>query len=371
MSRPVASVPLLALAAVTIALALGWAPRETYASPGSYHVRQITELTAGGRVDWSQDGRWIYFDDKDVDGMWDVYRIRPDGTARSCLTCDHPQLPNKQQGQPEASPDGRYLVFQAEKLVHAPPYYSTLPGAGHYNDLWVLDLWTDDAYQLTDVNPDSLSGSLHPQFNHDGTKLLWGDMEGPGGRFGDWQLVIADFVTGPTPHLENLQYYNPGPKPLLLESHGWGPDDSWIYFTCTPFADMNDNDMDICRMDFANPTEVTRLTFSSGLNGEPGEWDEHAHLSPRGDVFSWGSSNGYGTEPGDDYWAWLRTEIWLMNADGSQPLQITDYNSSADIILRDNEWNPARDGRRQQLVVSLHDKTTRQGEVVIIDFLVQ
>jgi Tol biopolymer transport system component len=273
----------------------------------------ITTLTAhGGRVDWSPDGAWIYFDRLELDGFWDVYRVHPDGSSEKCLTCDAPRLPNKNQGQPAAHPSGRYLLFEAEKARHAGEagQWGTHPGGGFYSDLWVLDLESGDSHQLTDVRSTiPAGGSLHAHFSHDGTRLLWGDYEGPGGRFGDWRLAVADFVPTPAPHLENRQYYNPGPQPMWMESHGWGPDESWIYFTCTPVAGMHDNDMDICRMDLENPADVTRLTLTSGLNGESGEWDEHAHLSPAGDVFSWMSSVPHSTEAGEDYRRWLRTEL--------------------------------------------------------------
>jgi len=338
--------------------------------PG-YEVVSITTLTTnGGRVDWSPDGEWIYYDRLGPDGFWDVYRIHPDGTGNECLTCDKEALPNKNQGQPEVHPQGRYLVFQAEKATHpggiGDP--ATGPGRGYYNDLWVLDLETGDFYQLTDVRSGfPAGGSLHAHFSNDGTKLLWSDLEGGGGRFGDWQLAVADFITSPTPHLTNTVYYNPGPQPVWLEAHGWGPDDSWIYFTCTPVAGMDDNDQDICRMDFSNPTEVTRLTFTSGLNGEPGEWDEHAHLSPLNDVFSWVSSKPYGTEPLGSHPDWLRTEVWLMNTDGSGQQRVTFFNDAEEVIVADNDWNPVATGN-PQLALSVFMRDRNEVHIKIIEF---
>jgi len=119
-----------------------------------YEVVSITTLTTnGGRVDWSHDGQWIYYDSLELDGFWDVYRIHPDGSGNECLTCDRPELPNNNQGQPQMHPNGRYLVFQAEKAEHegTPGEPATWPGRGYYNDLWVLDLETGSFHQLTDV----------------------------------------------------------------------------------------------------------------------------------------------------------------------------------------------------------------------------
>ncbi|MGA9347495.1 MAG: hypothetical protein WBW48_01660 [Anaerolineae bacterium] len=344
-----------------------------------YEVVSITTLTTdGGRVNWSHDGQWIYYDHLEPDGLWDVYRIHPDGTGSECITCDRPELPNHNQGQPQMHPNGRYLVFQAEKAEHVGAIGdpATGPGHGYYNDLWALDLETGSFHQLTDVRSGfPAGGSLHSHFSNDGTKLLWSDLERYDGRFGDWQLAVADFVTFPSPHLENYRYYNPGPQPIWLEAHGWGPDDSWIYFTCTPVAGMDDNNQDICRMDFSNPTEVTRLTFTSGLSGEPGEWDEHAHLSPLNDAFSWISSTPYGTESTGSYGQWLQTEIWLMNMDGSDQRRITFFNDTEDVIVADNDWNPSaalRAGpaatRNQQLAVTMFMRDRNENHIKVIEF---
>ena len=215
----------------------------------------------------------------------------------------------------------------------------------------------------------------------------FGELEGDSGagRQGDvWRAVGAveavagaedDFGVGvgdhsASPHLENQQYYNPGPQPIWLEAHGWGPDDSWIYFTCTPVAGMDDNDQDICWMDLSSPTEVTRLTTTSGLNEEPGEWDEHAHLPPLHDVFSWMSSAPYGTESTDSYGQWLQTELWLMNVDGSDKRRITFFNDAECVIVADNDWNPAATGN-QQLAVTTFMKDRGEIHVKIIEFSVR
>ncbi len=338
-----------------------------------YQVVSITTLTTnGGRVDWSHDGQWIYYDRLGRDGFWDVYRIHPDGTGNECLTCDRPELPNRNQGQPQIHPNGRYLVFQAEKAEHARPagHPSTGPGRGHYNDLWVLDLETGTFHQLTDVRSGiPAGGSLHAHFSNDGTRLLWSDLEGPGGRFGDFRLAVADFVTSPVPHLENYEYYNPGPQPIWLEAHGWGPDDSWIYFTCTSVAGMDDNNQDICRMDLETE-ELTRLTFTSGVDGELGEWDEHAHLSPLHDVFSWASSAPYGTQPSGSHGEWLRTDLWLMDVDGSHQRRITFFNEAEEAIVADNDWNPSPTGNHQ-LALSVFMRERNEVHIKIIEFSVR
>jgi hypothetical protein len=114
--------------------------------------------------------------------------------------------------------------------------------------------------------------------------------------------------------------------------------------------------MDICRIDLDNPTDVVRLTLSSGLDGEPRAWDEHAHLSPTGDLFSWMSSAPYGTKNGADYGKWLHTDLWVMNVDGSGQQRVTFFNDAEHAIVADQAWNPAADGLQLAVTVRIVDR---------------
>lgn len=345
----------------------------------SYVVESITRLTInGGRVAWSPDGLWIYYDRREPDGYFDLFRMRPDGTSDECLTCNRTDLPTKHKGNPTVHPSGRYVVFQSEKQVHAPPPdgTTTIPGGGSYNDLWVMDVFSASrpVWRLTNVRADSYSGSLHAHFSNDGKRLLWTDLQSVGGVFFDAQIAAADFLVSTTrPSLQNVRYYNPGPQPIFIETHGWGPGDRWVYFACTPLAGMADENMDICRMDFSDPASVKRITRSSGLNGEPGEWDEHAHLSPALDVLSLVSSRGYGTVPNTMYREWLRTELWLMKpSPGSTPQRLTHYNdpihpsyAGERVVVADHSWSP--DGR--MIVIYLQYFESNRHEIVLLQFM--
>jgi Tol biopolymer transport system component len=345
------------------------------ASIWDYRLEETKILTdEGGRVDWSPDNQWIYFDRKGQDGYRDLYRIRPQGFDCECLTCDRPELPNKHIGNPAVDPSGRYIVFQAQKEEHAAIEAVYLqPGGGVFNDLWVLDLDTDSFHQLTDVRADSLSGSLHPVFSHDGLRLFWSDLEGSGGRFGDHQLIIADFLKIPEPMLGNLNYYNPGNNPTWFESHGWGPNDAWVYFSCTIFENMEENYMDICRMSLDDPNSVKRLTFTSGIGGELRVWDEHCHLSPKHDVFSWISSWPFPVRQNNRHWRWLKTEIWLMNIYGTRRRRISSFNSPSHpdylgqpVITADHCWSS--DGNKIAVYLQLPD--THGHQIWLLSFSV-
>ncbi len=199
----------LGAAFVAVLFAAGAFPADSSASSSSYRRGELTLLTGnGGRVDWSADGSTIFFDRADAGGTFDVWSMAPDGSGQQCRTCAHLQLPSgRHRGNPVLHPGGRWLVFQAEKGTHATAGSNyTAPGLGLYNDLWVLDLDTNDAIRLTDVSAACLSLVLHPQFNHDGTRLLWMHAPGAGAcaALDDGVLAVADFVTSPSPHLENV-----------------------------------------------------------------------------------------------------------------------------------------------------------------------
>jgi Tol biopolymer transport system component len=317
----------------------------------SQYVRTgMTQIAEGGLLDWSADGQSIFYDRLEADTFYDVWRMDADGSNQACITCGHPELPNRNQGNPVLHPNGRYLMFQAEKAVHdAVPQSFTEPGFGRFNDLWAVDLETDEAFQLTNVGTSGWAGTLQPQFSSDGTKLLWGQLEGQGSNgLNDWALMVADWTATPLPSLANAVAYNPGPVPGWLEVHGWSADDSWIYFTCTAVPGMSDSYMDTCRMDFDAPSEVTRVNLTSGLNGEPAEWEDHSQLSPTGDVYAYISTEPYGISA-DVVTALLtiKSDVWLMNADGSGRTRITYFNEPGHpdslgvrVVASETRWSP-------------------------------
>ena len=248
-------------------------PGAVKSSASDYTLAEIEDfLENAARLDWSPLGDWIAYDKRETDGYSDMYRIRPDGTDNECLTCNHPDLPNKNTGNPAFHPDGRWLLFQAEKQNHewSP---ATNPGGGTYNDLYVMDLESESpyaVYQLTDVRSSyPVGGSLHAHFSHDGEQLLWGDLEGGGGCYGDWRIAIADF-DDQDPELSNVTYYQPGDRTEWYEMEDWSLDDSGIYFSCAPLSGQDDRTMEFCYLDLETG-ELTQLTETSGLSGESDE----------------------------------------------------------------------------------------------------
>jgi Tol biopolymer transport system component len=291
------------------------------------------------RPQWSPDGRWIVYDDHERTSSYDtnpykIYRMHPDGSAVECLTCNRPEVPLNSGGA-QFDPSGRYLVFSAEQAQHYTlPAKSTAadPGGGIFNDLAILDFKTKKITRLNVVasglRGQYAGGTLFPRFSHSGTRIAWGEYVNKGvaaSRFGAWRIVVADFIAIPEPHLENRKTYTPGPRPGIYEIQGWMTDDSSLLISCAPLPGQDDNALDIAQMNLATG-QLKQLTFTAGVQGQPAEYEEHAEISPGGDALAFMSSAGYGIDTKRFFITWLKTELWLANADGSQPRQLTSFN---------------------------------------------
>ena len=310
-------------------------------------VKNIAVLVddIGGRVDWSHENDLIVFSKTSDDGYFDVYTMNPDGTNQICLTCNKPQVPQENNGQPAWHPSGEYIVFQVQDpALEVPPSmqyqeaYMTQGGAGIHNNLWLMNKQGTEFYQLTQIK--NGEGILHPHFSHNGSKLFWTAREKcvVGGQ---WVLKIADFVVDEaSPRLENEISFRPrGEKETFYESHGFTLDDRKVIFSAD-FNRADKFDMDIWIMDIET-LELTQLTDSIYV------WDEHAQISPDGKKIVWISSQGYEWPTNDEWFQTLKTDYWVMDIDGSNQQRLTffnepgypEYNPQERVIAADSSWN--------------------------------
>jgi Tol biopolymer transport system component len=295
----------------------------------------ISTLKEGGaRLDWL--GERIAFDMVPPGSeFFAVYVMKQDGSDARCVTCGHPDLPGRQTGQPAWHPSGRYLVFQAEKKQHRKVRFEQvlLPGGGVLNDLWILDLETNRATLLREVENARGRGTLHPHFSADGRRLSWSEMIEPGGikkgtEFGFWNLMVADFgIDGGKPKLDNIKPYSPGGQ-AFYENHGFSPDGSKLIF-CANFDATRRVENHIYTLELATQ-KLTRLTTEA--------YNEHALFSPDGSRIAWMTTKDI-KGSGTDY--------WLMNADGSSKRRLTYFNqkghpehSGTTIVVADLSWRP-------------------------------
>lgn len=314
----------------------------------------------GGRLDWGPHG-WIAMDSQWESGdTFQIWIMQADGSERRALTKGHPQVGPYSNGNPAWHPSGKLLAFQSADAPVTPEMQAnagwralTNPGAGVANNVWVIEVAGGKAWKLTRLRANQ--GVLHPHFSHAGDKLLWAELVQ--GRPQKWVMKLADFSYAEKsgPRLGKILEFTPGGM-AFYETHSFLPDDSGFLYSAT----LKENDyrnLDIYRFDLATG-QATVLTDPTA-----GAWDEHAHPSPDGSRIIWMSSADIPQpRPGKDPLA-IKTDWWLMRADGSGKQRLTFFNDPqapefrrSFNIASDVAWSP--DGRHamgylQQITLSV------------------
>ncbi len=336
-------------------------------------VDTVTTLVeSGGNVDWSPDGNWIVYDAPNAENWAQTWLMRPDASEQTCLTCNNPSAPTRLHlGNPAWHPGMEWIVIQGVEES----FYERFPsndaaykkrimdvGVGIGNDLWAMSADDTQFVKLTDVWAESgfAGGVLHAHFSHDGATLAWTERIGNSNKQygGEWVIKIADFVLqNRLPRLENVRTYQPAVNAGVYEVHSFSPDDARLLYS-TNADGQTEYGYDIYVLDLATGQ-------STPLTETPREWDEHAHYSPDGGCIVWMSSRNAGSTS-----KLLRTELWLMSADGGGQTQLTAFNDlSSPLYLRttygavpaDSSWSP--DGLRLAVYVIINQ--TEQTEYSI------
>lgn len=354
-------------------------PAEAHIEKDSCKVVSLEEIGDGCFPKWSPDGSLIAYTKEINDNDYQIYTMKPDGSDVKCLTCDKLELSTTRwRGQPYWHPSGEYIVFTAEttKYPRKGLGITTRPGIGRNHNLWIMTSDGSKFWQMTDY-PENW-GVIRPSFSHDGNTLYWNEEFGmekypngkpsidqhPGCWWGQesklfregeelciWRVKLADIVfENGEPKISNIQHIDPPDGFTMIEGTGFKPDDNgFIYSYC-------DIEKQKGRCFWGNIyTSNLEGTMLTQLTNDFRKHNENPEFSPDGKKILWNHGEG---NPGEG------EEMWLMNADGSNKIQLThftdsnypEYNPNARQIP-ESTWSP--DGK--SIVFAHVDKGQESG----------
>jgi len=349
--------PALATAAIMAVLCqeAGSAGEALQAEPPVYLLRDH-----GGRVDWSDKNNLLVADKPDSDGYCKLISMDRDGANQKPLTEGSALLPNKHHGNPAWHPSGKFIVFQVQDPDLAGPLSGTgfhrlitSPGAGVQNNIWIISHDARQAWQVTKLGKDG--GVLHPHFSPDGSKLIWAErLNNKPNLMGTWVIKLADvLIEKETPKISNVQALAPGDF-QWYETHGFSPDGQTIIFTgMKPGGAEKDFEIHTYHLQKKTLTTLTDPNLQ--------QWDEHAHFLPDGKHIIWMSSMGLDLAAHQVTQFFVKTDYWIMDADGGNKRRLTffnDPNSSYHIKGRAIASDVALSGDGKQLFAYVQDPGT-------------
>ncbi len=331
-------------------------PTSPAASTGSLSpecaVKSITPLDAVAARQWAEanDVNAGVATRQDSAGVWQVY-VSQSGGKEVCISCKTvPGGPRADRNKRYArwDPNHEWIIVTAEMDDH-PPYRGgalgkrTAMGNGYWMNFYATTPDGSKWYQLTHYNADNyrsnpldVEAAFDPKFSRDGTRIVWTHHTGPpdtttGARRSYWELWMAEYVkdANGVPHLEHALNITPkSPVGHWFEPHEFSPDDTKLLLA---------SDMGIPRLIAQDifTIDVSGINLATGeiknevvtdLTNSPDQWDEHAFYSPNGKLITWISSSPFSAS-GPVENNNVRTELMLMNADGSGKVQLTHFNT--------------------------------------------
>ncbi len=321
--------------------------------PGNRHVGSLRQLRrGGGRVDWSQQGDWIAFDQVGDKGVYEIYLMNMLSGSERCLTCDRYELRKVHSLSPAWHPSGDYLVFQVQDLprrMRLDALKLTTPHRGLHGDLWAITREGRDAWQLTKI-ADNGGAVVDPHFSYEGSQLAWSErLESRRGRWGAWALRVAEFrIKRGLPKLGKVMTYEPQLPPGFIAAHGFTANDRGLFISAP------DTGRDIHRFDLASGN-LERLTATREYR------DDVAALAPRGERIVWVSDRGIErpARPRLPY----RGDLWFLSERDGVRERLTFFNDPesdhalGEALIDDVAWSPEGDRLLLHVVSAVADES--------------
>ena len=282
-------------------------------------IDAVPLLAIGYGSRWSLVTNRVAFMRPDATGYYRIFTMSPDGSGQ--LEFAPPGLPQGHRGSVFWTPDGRYLMFVAQKSewrdtkLFGVPAYGALPGWGTHDDIWIASADGKSSWQLTNEANTKREGELLPVISPDGQKVAWGQRQ----EDKSYLLKIADLIEMPEPHLSNIRSFSPGAG-KYFEPGGFSSDSQSLIYT-TDDGTHNFWASQIFALNLSSGV-ATRLTQGNDYNEHP-----NVVKTPTGDWIIFMSTSGSRRFRGH---LTLGTDWWAMRLDGSGAKRLTYMNSSPD-----------------------------------------
>ena len=221
----------------------------------------------------------------------DVYTMNADGSDSRRLT-DHPDL----DFDPVWSPDGTRIAFRSHRDGNEEVYVMNADGSEQTN--------------LTQ----SPGADYSPAWSPDGSQIAFASSREKAGGLDIW-VMNAD-GSGPQ-RITN--------EPGIQEYPSWSPDGQRLAFACTfgRILPQGAGDFEICVVN-ADGTGLVQLTDSPGTSKLPAWSPDGKFIAFQSDRNGWPTLPDY-TPPGYDSESFGDKEIFVMAADGTNPVNLTNH----------------------------------------------
>jgi len=339
----------------------------TALSTDRIYVHGIAELakkvTGVESIDWSARNNRLIFDGRGLSRFYSIYTMTPEGFGRQSMVLSKPGgASTLSSGGPSWHPNGDYFIFTAQQ-AGIPDNARAVPSVGWHNDIWLANRDGTTFWQLTNkpIKRSAPTGAVYPSFSPDGTKVFWAGNTGKRSPspWNQRSLFVADFdFRDNVPELTNIKEFQPGENRDFYEPYGFSPDGKKVLFAGNMIRGNPWHDLDIYALD-GGTQELIALTDTARV------WDRFATYSPDGNKIVWTSTRGidirYLGANAERWERYLRSELWIMDADGRRPKQLTFFNDKSNpqylgkrAFVGDSAFSP--DGK--YLAIVLYEEAT-------------